>query len=194
MNDLENTRLPQVLPALQAEINLTGFTLSCELQTGELLRTLAASKPNGQFLELGTGMGFSTCWLLDGMSANAKLTTVELKEEHTAVAKKHLGQDSRVTFVTMDGIAFLKSLDDSQRFDFIFADAIPGKFALLEETLALLNIGGFYVVDDLLPQPTWPEGQQDKVNNFLQILENHVDLILTKLSWASGLVVATKIG
>jgi hypothetical protein len=35
--------------------------------TGLFLRTLAASKPAGRFLELGTGTGVATAWLLDGM-------------------------------------------------------------------------------------------------------------------------------
>lgn len=39
-------------------------------------------------------------------------------------------------------------------FDLIFADAIPGKYEHLDETLALLRRGGLYVVDDMLPQPT----------------------------------------
>ena len=43
-------------------------------------------------------------------------------------------------------------------FDLIFADTWPGKFSQLPETLALVRPGGFYVVDDLLPQPNWPEG------------------------------------
>ena len=41
--------------------------------TCTLLRTLAASKPGGQFLELGSGTGLSTAWLLDGMDARATL-------------------------------------------------------------------------------------------------------------------------
>jgi len=34
-----------------------GFTMGSEPRTGALLRTLAASKPGGRFLELGTGTG-----------------------------------------------------------------------------------------------------------------------------------------
>ena len=48
-----------------------GFTMASEPKTGALLAVLAASKPGGQFLELGTGTGLGTAWLLSGMDADA---------------------------------------------------------------------------------------------------------------------------
>jgi predicted O-methyltransferase YrrM len=39
-----------------------GFDASSTAETGRLLETLAASKPGGAFLELGTGMGLGTAW------------------------------------------------------------------------------------------------------------------------------------
>jgi len=31
-----------------------------------------------------------------------------------------------------------------------------GKFELLDAALALLKVGGLYVIDDMLPQANWP--------------------------------------
>ncbi len=49
----------QQLPARYVDIDTatrtSGFTMASDVLTGALLRTLAASKPNGKFLELGTG-------------------------------------------------------------------------------------------------------------------------------------------
>jgi len=74
------------------------------------------------------------------MDAAAHLTTVDYHEETTAIARRFLGSDARVTFQRMDGIAFISSCHQQQRaFDLIFADAPPGKFEALEETLALLK-------------------------------------------------------
>jgi predicted O-methyltransferase YrrM len=79
-----------------------------------------------------------------------------------------------------------------QRFDFIFADTWAGKYRLLDEALALLKPSGLYVIDDMLPQPNWPPGHADKVANLVHVLEHRDDLHVTKMSWASGLIVATR--
>lgn len=60
---------PEVIQALWAETQAADFTMPSEPQTCSLLRTLAAIKTGGRFLELGSGTGLSTAWLLDGMDA-----------------------------------------------------------------------------------------------------------------------------
>jgi predicted O-methyltransferase YrrM len=72
----------------------------------------------------------------------------------------------------------------------IFADAWPGKYEGLDETLALLKRGGVYVIDDMSPQANWPEGHQANVDCLVARLEARADLVVTRLAWASGLVLA----
>src|SRR5213596_2548841 len=74
MNDHEITDLPSTLDTIRQETERVGFTLGSEPKTGALLRALAASKPGGQFLELGTGTGVGTAWLLSGMDAGSHLS------------------------------------------------------------------------------------------------------------------------
>ena len=62
----------------------------------------------------------------------------------------------------MDGAEFLQQ-SASRQFDLIYADAWPGKFSHLSDALSLLRGGGVYVIDDLLPQPNWPDGHAAKV-------------------------------
>jgi len=112
--------------------------------------------------------------------------------EFSSIAKKHLGHDPRIEFRTGDAGQFLTQATPAT-FDFIFADSFPGKFYLLEETLGLLKVGGLYVIDDLLPQANWATGHPPKVVALVADLENRTDLRITKLNWASGLIVATKI-
>ena len=120
MNDRENIRPPAVLAVIEQETVALGFSMASEPQTGSLLRTLAATKPAGVFLELGTGTGLSTAWILDGMDNASTLTTVDNDASVQAVARRHLGADPRVTFHTADGAAFLETLRE-QQFDFVFA-------------------------------------------------------------------------
>ena len=159
--------------------------------TCSLLRTLAATKPAGHLLELGSGTGLSTAWLLDGMDSKSHLTTVDNDELLISVLKPHLGADPRLTVVCSDGDDFLRALR-GEHFDFIFADTWAGKYRLLPDALALLNPGGLYIIDDMLPQPNWPEGHAEKVASLIFTLEQLEDFRVTKLSWASGVIIATK--
>ena len=52
MNDDTINHVPDVLAAIQSDTDALGFRLASERKTGSLLRVLAASKPDGQFLEL----------------------------------------------------------------------------------------------------------------------------------------------
>ncbi|WP_329378358.1 class I SAM-dependent methyltransferase [Streptomyces sp. NBC_01351] len=171
-----------------------GFEMSCDPRTGALLRTLAAAKPAGRLLELGTGAGMSTTWLLGGMGPAGTLLTVESEAALVGIAERHLGRDGRVRCVHDDAGALLKRLvAEEARFDLIFADTWAGKFEQLDDALELLAPGGLYVVDDLLPQATWPPGHGPKAQALAERLLAEPRLAATRLDWSSGLVLATRI-
>jgi predicted O-methyltransferase YrrM len=183
---------PQPLEAIMRETAALGFGMASEPLTGALLRTLVASRPNGQFLELGTGTGVATAWLLDGMDSASTLLTVDSNPTVVAIARKHLGHDPRVRFHVSAGDVFLASLAGKGKFDLIFADTWPGKYDRLEEALALLKRGALYVIDDMLPQPNWPEGHAAKVSELIGRLEARRDLVPVKMRWATGIIIAAK--
>ena len=122
---------PPQLGAIEADTEGLGFALGSDPWTGSLLRTLAASKPRGSLLELGTGTGLATCWLLEGMDRQSTLLSVDNDEA---------------------------------------------------------------VVDDMLPQPTWPEGHQEKATKLVETLSQRSDFRITFLEWSTGLVVAARRG
>jgi predicted O-methyltransferase YrrM len=191
MHDHEVSRIPDALAAIHEDTAALGFTMASEPRTGALLAALAASKPGGRLLELGTGTGMGTAWLLSGMDADARLETVDTDASVVAVARRHLGSDRRLSFHVMDGGEFIVGSPRDQ-FDLISADAWPGKFTHLDETLSLLRPGGIYFVDDLLPQPNWPEGHAAKVAAFIDAMERRTGFATVKLSWASGLMMAVR--
>jgi hypothetical protein len=57
----------------------------------------------------------------------------------------------------------------------------------------MLNPGAFYIIDDMLPQPNWPEGHDMKALNLLEYLDSRTDLALTRQVWATGIVIAVKV-
>ena len=185
------THLPPTYTAILDRSRALGFTMPSDLNTGRWLRSLAASKPGGRLLELGTGTGLGTAWLLDGMDAQAKLLSMDNDPEVLAVARELLADDARLTLDCQDGAEFINSLF-GQTFDLIFADTWPGKFDHLDEALALLAPGGLYLIDDLLPQPNWPEGHAPKVPCLIDALHGRTDLAVTQMDWSTGLLMAAK--
>ncbi len=191
----DETRGKPDAPATLVEIaeasRALGFEMCCTRATGRMLRALAASKPGGRLLELGTGTGAGTAWLLSGMTPDATLVSVDNDEQLVAVARRHHGHDPRVRFHVGDGGAFLTEQLE-QTFDFIFADTWPGKFTHLDEALRLLKPGGLYVIDDLSPQPSWAPDHAPMVPKLKAALAARPDLWRWELAWDTGIVVAVK--
>jgi predicted O-methyltransferase YrrM len=191
LNDLDLVQPPEALAAIEARTHAMGFDLASESRTGALLRALAASKPGGRLLELGTGTGVATAWILAGMDANAALASVDSEPNHQQVARDLLGHDSRLTLVLEDGHQFLKR-QPAASYDFVFADAMPGKFEGLENCLQVVKPGGYYVVDDILPQAKWPAGHDEKVSLLVNLLAGDNRFAIAPLYWATGIIVAVR--
>jgi len=183
---------PQQLRTLKARTEELKFNMASEDRTGALLQVLAASKPGGRLLELGTGTGIGTSWLLSGMDEAASLVSVETDETLQSIAREILGSDKRLSLVLEDGAAFLAK-QPAKSFDLVFADAMPGKFESLDDALALVKTGGFYIIDDLLPQPNWPDGHGVKVDNLMYRLCADPRFAMVPLIWASGIAVLTRL-
>lgn len=184
-------RRPAVLDALEQRTREIGFGMASEPLVGALLRTLARSKPGGRMLELGTGTGVGSAWLLDGMDAAAKLISVDTEAAGQAVAREFLDGDKRLDLVTGDALEFL-GRQARESFDLVFADAMPGKYEGLEEALAVVARGGFYVIDDLRPQANWPEGHAAKVPVLIERLAADERFEIAPMAWSSGVVVAVR--
>ena len=191
MTDEIDQKIPVTYFDIDNATKENGFTMPSDILTCSLLKTLATSKPSGKFLELGTGTGLSTAWILDGMDSNSSLISFDNDQALLDIAQKFLGQDNRLKLVLSDGEDWVKD-NLGQKFDYIFADTWHGKYLLLDEVLEMLNKGGIYIVDDMLPQPNWPDGHQEKAVNFVKYLESRNDLVLTKQNWATGIIIAVK--
>ena len=191
MESTINQQQPIAYDSIKKATEALGFLQMSEISTCSLLKTMAATKPSGEFLELGTGTGLATAWILDGMDEESTLISLDNDETLLNVAKENLGIDRRLTLICTDGNEWLKR-NSKMRFSFIFADTWPGKYMMLEETLAMLAPGGIYIIDDMLPQSNWPEGHAEKVSKLLSTLDAQNDLAITKMHWASGIVLVVK--
>ena len=191
MDGAQYVTFPGTLASLNAATTEVQFGMASTPLVGALLRTLVASKPGGRFLELGTGTGISAAWILDGMDQNSTLVSVDVDEVTQDIARQALGGDQRLTLVLSDGLEFLRSQLPAS-FDLVFADAMPGKYEGLDEALRVVKLGGFYVIDDMLPQDNWPEGHAAKIPVLLEQLSQHPNFQVVPMAWASGVVVAVR--
>jgi predicted O-methyltransferase YrrM len=191
MTEEINQQFPPAYNDIAEATKTVGFTMSSDVLTCSLLRTLAATKPSGKFLELGTGTGLSTSWILDGMDNDSSLVSIDNEPGFLKIAERFLANDSRLNLIAIDGGKWIED-NKQQKFDFIFADTWHGKYLLLDEVLSMLNKGGIYIIDDMLPQPNWPDGHQEKVIKLISYLETRKDLLLIKQVWATGIIIAVK--
>lgn len=182
---------PSVYAELTKKSTELGFTMPSETHICSLLRTLVASKPNSNLLELGTGLGLALSWMIDGMDQTSKLISLDNDQALIDIAQEFLGHHKRVEILCVDGAEWIKTYA-GPKFDLIFADTWPGKYYLLDEVLDLLVAGGIYIVDDMLPDPNWPEGHAEKAEALISQLENRKDLQITAMDWSTGIIIAAK--
>lgn len=74
MNDTNIQDIPGIHPEIERRSKEIGFTMPSDVFIGTFLKTLISSKPGGRFLELGTGIGLSLCWMIDGMGSGLHLS------------------------------------------------------------------------------------------------------------------------
>ena len=191
MNDSIIQDIPEIHVDIALKSKEIGFTMPSDLYVGSLLKTLIASKPKGRFLEMGTGIGLSLSWMIDGLDSGSKLISVDNDQHLIDIAKGFFGDNTQVDLVCKDGAQWLKEYN-GEKFDLIFADAWPGKYSEIELVLDLVKVGGFYVIDDMNKQPNWPVGHENYVSDLVAYLEKRNDFHITKMNWSTGLILAVK--
>jgi predicted O-methyltransferase YrrM len=125
------------------------------------------------------------------MDEESTLISIDNDETLLNIAKENLGIDKRLKLICTDGGEWIKQ-NAGKKFSFIFADTWPGKYSLLDEVLDMVEKGGIYFIDDMMPQQNWPTGHAEKATALLSYLDRREDIVLTKMGWATGIVIITK--
>ncbi|MEO6203908.1 MAG: O-methyltransferase [Mycobacteriales bacterium] len=117
--------------------------------TGAVLRLLASANGAGTAVELGTGAGVSTLWLLRGLLPDGVLTSVDSDGEHQRLAKASLADadvpSGRVRLISGRALEVLPRLSESS-YDLVFCDAAKSEnLDYLTAALTLLRPGGLVV-------------------------------------------------
>ena len=156
--------------------------------TGKFLALLAASAPEGTYLELGTSGGYSSLWLsLAARAAGRKLVTFEISESKAALARETLaaaGIEDVVQLVAGDA---LKHLPRYKKIAFCFLDLEKPLYTkCYEAVVPKMVAGGLLVADNVI-------SHRDDVAPFLRraLRDKRVDAQIIPVG--SGLLVARRV-
>ncbi|MGC4853342.1 O-methyltransferase [Micromonospora sp. DT4] len=186
-----HTQLPELTRQATDLATRTGFPLPSAPETGAFVAALAAAVPaHGRILELGTGTGIATGWMVHGLRGreDVELTTVEFDEGVARLAGE-LAWPSWVKIVVADGADFVRTHGG---YDLIFADSPGGKWEALEETIAAIRPSGILLLDDMTPEKFRDTLHAEKTAEVRETVTNHPDLVCVEVGWATGLIMAVK--
>jgi len=122
--------------------------------SGAVLRLLAAAAQARAVVEVGTGAGVSSLYLLRGMPDEGVLTTIDVEVEHQRAAKEAFGEEglrtTRTRTISGRALDVLPRLTDGG-YDLVFVDADKESYpAYVEQALRLLRPGGVLAIDNAL--------------------------------------------
>ena len=117
---------PEILKRLRKETyqkTTQPHMISGYLQ-GRLLAILSKMIQPRNILEIGTFTGYATLCLVEGLSSDGKITTLDINEELAYLPRKYFQESEysgQIDFQLKDAKAFLKETEEF--FDFVFIDA-----------------------------------------------------------------------
>lgn len=171
--------------------------------SGAALRLIAAAANARTVVEVGTGTGVGSLWLLRGMRADGVLTTVDVEPEHQRVARETFSAagiaTSRVRLISGRALDVLPRLTDGA-YDLVFCDADKAEYpAYLEQATRLLRDGGIVVFDNALWQdrvadPAQRDDETTAIRDLGRSLREDEQYITALLPSGDGLLCAVKRG
>lgn len=183
--------LPKLVRIASRLASDAGFAMSCHPDTGRFLATLAATVPiNGRVLEICTGTGVGTAWIVHGLHNrnDVEVLTIEI-DPVTAERAAAIPWPTWVEILVGDAV---EVTPQSGSFDLIFADAEGGKWEGLDSTLKAIRPGGLLLVDDMTPDTFANERHKHKTHEVRDRLLNEPQLLSVEIGWSTGLILSTR--
>ncbi len=170
---------------------------------GAYLRHLAFTLSAQSVVEVGTGSGVGSLWLLDGIIKSGTLTSIDDEMEHTQIAKLAFADAdiaaSRYRLITNSVLDVISKLTD-KAYDLIVLRHNPEDLAfVIGESHRILRSGGALVIDNFfggakVNDPAQRDPKTIALREAGKIIKNDTEhWVSTLLPAGDGLLVATKL-
>jgi predicted O-methyltransferase YrrM len=169
---------------------------------GATLRLLAAASAARAVVEVGTGAGVGSVYLLRGMRPDGVLTTIDVEPEHHRAARETVAEagiaTNRVRLISGRALDVLPRLTDGA-YDLVFCDADKKEYpGYLEQALRLLKPGGLVVFDnalwhDKVADPTQRDEETTAIRELGRTVREDERLVSAMIASGDGLLAAVKL-
>ena len=181
------------------ELGTTDTTPGC----GAFLKYLAFTLKAQSVVEVGTGSGVGSLWLLDGMLESGTLTSIDDEMEHTQIAKLAFAEaditQGRYRLITNTVVDVISKLTD-RAYDLVVVRHNPEDLSyIVSEAHRILRSGGTLVIDNYfgggkVSDPTQRDPKTVALRDAGKIIKNDSEHWVSSLiSIGDGLLVATKV-
>lgn len=171
--------------------------------SGAYLRQLAHQLKAQSVVEIGTGSGVGSLWILEGMLASGTLTSIDDEMEHTSIAKIALAEadisQSRYRLITNSVMDVMTKLTD-RAYDLVVFRHNPEDLSFaIAEAHRILRSGGVFVVDNFfgggkVSDPAQRDPKTIALREAGKSVKADVDSWVTSLiPTGDGLLLATKL-
>lgn len=171
--------------------------------SGAFLRYLAFTLKAQSVVEVGTGSGVGSLWLLDGMLESGTLTSIDDEMEHTQIAKMAFADaditQGRYRLITNTVVDVISKLTD-RAYDLVVLRHNPEDLSyVISESHRILRSGGALVIDNYygggkVSDATQRDPKTVALRDAGKILKNDSEHWMSSLiPIGDGLLVATKV-
>jgi predicted O-methyltransferase YrrM len=170
---------------------------------GAYLRQLAHQIKAQSVVEVGTGSGVGSLWLLEGMLSSGTLTSIDDEMEHSSIAKVALAEaeieQPRFRLITNSVMDVMTKLTD-RAYDLVVFRHNPEDLSFaISEAHRILRSGGVFVIDNFfgggkVPDPAQRDPKTIALRDAGKSIKSDTDSWVTSLvPIGDGLLLATKL-
>lgn len=170
--------------------------------TGALIAQIAASTGAKHIVEIGTGLGVSTLWLLSG-APEATLTSIDVEVEHQQIAREALlaagVPAARTRLIAGRASEVLPRINDGS-YDLCLVDADPSSvIEYVEHALRITRDGGTVIVPRALlggrvANPVLRDELTQAFRDLTEVVSAAEDAVSALVPIGDGLLLITKRG